>query len=65
MARSWLLDPQAADRPGDHELLDLLGALEDVVGLLNPFGSSSGRPVRVVCDETAVGRAPPDLGQAA
>jgi hypothetical protein len=27
-----LLDPQSQDRPGDHELLDLLGALEDVVG---------------------------------
>ena len=35
-----LLDAQAADRPGDHELLDLLGALEDVVGLLNAFGGS-------------------------
>jgi hypothetical protein len=32
---SWrLLDPQAADRPGDDQLLDLFGALEDVVGLL-------------------------------
>jgi hypothetical protein len=35
-----LLDPQSQDRPGDHELLDLLGALEDVVGLLNTFGGS-------------------------
>jgi hypothetical protein len=33
-----LLDAQAADRPGDDELLDLLGALEDVVGLLDAFG---------------------------
>jgi hypothetical protein len=38
MARSWLLDPQAADRPGDDELLDLFGALEDVVRL--PMGVS-------------------------
>ncbi|MGZ4785866.1 MAG: hypothetical protein ACXV5S_09345 [Acidimicrobiales bacterium] len=29
-----LLDSQAGDGPGDHELLDLLGALEDVEGLL-------------------------------
>jgi hypothetical protein len=28
-----LLDAHPRDRPGDHELLDLLGALEDVVGL--------------------------------
>ena len=28
-----LLDSQTADRPRDHELLDLLGALEDVVDL--------------------------------
>jgi hypothetical protein len=35
-----LLDPQTRDRSGDHELLDLLGALEDVVGLLNAFGGS-------------------------
>jgi hypothetical protein len=35
-----LLDAQTADRPGDDQLLDLLGALEDVVGLLNAFGGS-------------------------
>ena len=28
-----LLDAQAGDRPGDHQLLDLLGALEDVEDL--------------------------------
>src|SRR4051794_31304751 len=28
-----LLDPQAGDGPGDHQLLDLLGALEDVEDL--------------------------------
>src|SRR4051812_1876173 len=28
-----LFDAQAADRPADHELLDLLGAFEDVVDL--------------------------------
>jgi hypothetical protein len=28
-----LLDAQPADRPADHQLLDLLGAFEDVVGL--------------------------------
>jgi hypothetical protein len=32
-----LLDAQAGDRPGDHELLDLLGALEDVEGLPDQF----------------------------
>jgi hypothetical protein len=31
---------QTRDRPGDDELLDLRGALEDVVGLLNAFGGS-------------------------
>ena len=35
---SWseldLLDPQAGDGPADHELLDLFGAFEDVVGLI-------------------------------
>jgi hypothetical protein len=40
---SGLLDTQAADRPGDDELLDLLGALEDVVGLLMAF-AWSGHP---------------------
>ena len=30
-----LLDAQAGDRPRDHQLLDLLGALEDVVGDTN------------------------------
>ena len=29
-----LLDPQAGDGPGDHELLDLLGALEDIEALI-------------------------------
>ena len=32
-----LLDAQAGDRPTDHELLDLLGALEDVEGVPTPF----------------------------
>ena len=35
---SRLLDAQAGDGPADHELLDLLGALEDVEGVLEPFG---------------------------
>ncbi len=34
-----LLDAKAADGAGDDELLDLLRALEDVVGLLELFGS--------------------------
>jgi hypothetical protein len=34
----WLLDAQAADRSRDHELLDLLGALEYVVGRSSAFG---------------------------
>jgi len=29
-----LLDSHAADGPADHELLDLFGAFEDVVGLI-------------------------------
>jgi len=33
-----LLDPQPGDGPGDHELLDLLGALENVEGLPDVFG---------------------------
>mgnify|MGYP003402910404 CR=1 FL=1 len=40
-----LLDAQAADRPGDHELLDLLGALEDVVGLLKASDPAVGESV--------------------
>jgi hypothetical protein len=36
-----LLDPEARDRPGDDQLLDLLGAFEDVVGLAKPFGQST------------------------
>jgi hypothetical protein len=43
-----LLDAQSADRPGDHELLDLLGALEDVVGLLVAFGNSASPARRCV-----------------
>ena len=35
-----LLDAQAGDGPGDHELLDLLGALEDVEGLASASGRS-------------------------
>jgi hypothetical protein len=31
---SLLLDSHARDRSADHELLDLLGAFEDVVGLI-------------------------------
>jgi len=31
---SELLDAQARNGPADHELLDLLGAFEDVVGLI-------------------------------
>jgi len=34
-----LLDPQTGDGPADHELLDLFGALEDVVG---PAEGSTG-----------------------
>jgi hypothetical protein len=36
--RSGLFDAQAADRPGDDELLDLLGALENVVAVQTPVG---------------------------
>ena len=43
--RVELLDAQAADRPGDHELLDLLGALEDVVGLLKASDPAVGESV--------------------
>jgi hypothetical protein len=32
------LDPQAGNRPADHELLDLLGAFEDVVDHCGPSG---------------------------
>jgi len=31
---SGLLDPQTGDRSADDQLLDLLGAFEDVVGLI-------------------------------
>jgi len=31
---SELLDAHAGDRPADYQLLDLLGAFEDVVGLI-------------------------------
>jgi hypothetical protein len=41
-----LLDTQAADRPGDDQLLDLLGALEDVVDL-----SKASLPVQWVSDK--------------
>jgi len=30
--RDLLLDPHTRDGPGDHQLLDLFGAFEDVVG---------------------------------
>jgi hypothetical protein len=36
-----LLDAQAGDGPGDHQLLDLLGALEDVEGVPTPFSEHS------------------------
>jgi hypothetical protein len=39
-ARSDLLDAHAADRAGNHQLLDLLGALEDVEVVLDPSGTS-------------------------
>src|SRR6188508_2498566 len=38
--RGRLLDPQAGDGSGDDELLDLLGALEDVEGMPIVFGAS-------------------------
>ena len=37
---SDLFDPQTGDRTADDQLLDLLGALEDVVGVQNPFAES-------------------------
>ena len=39
-----LLDPQAADRPGNHQLLDLLRAFENVEGM--PMASGVSRWVR-------------------
>ena len=40
-----LLDPQTRDRPTDHQLLDLLGAFEDVVGLSWTYPLVTAGPV--------------------
>ena len=46
-----LLDAEAGDGPGDHELLDLLGAFEDVEGL--PDQSAECRIVPLTCGFSA------------
>ena len=43
-----LLDPQTRDGSADHELLDLLGAFEDVVGLSETYPLVPGGAVFVV-----------------
>jgi hypothetical protein len=43
-----LLDAQTRDGPADHELLDLLGAFEDVVGLSETYPLMTGVAVFVV-----------------
>ena len=45
-----LLDPQATDGPGDDQLLDLLGAFEDVEGL---FESGLYQSVPLTCGFSA------------
>lgn len=44
-SRSGLLNAESADRPADHELLDLLSSLENVHGLSKPSSGFTG-----VCD---------------
>ena len=45
------LDPQARDRSADDQLLDLLGAFEDVVGLIEgvPSRPESAHEQRKLC----------------